>query len=234
MAVQPTTDIVTRENTDLKALQQLSFEQTKVANPETLQEYINIAKMLAQSGFYPDAKTAQQAVALMILGRHFGLSAVQSMTAIHIVKGKPMLHYSAILAKVREHPHYDYEIVEHTADVCSIQFYHKDKPCGKSTFTKADATKQGTQNMDKHGKTMLLARAASNGVKWYCPDVLNGMPVYVQGEIEEDAHADAGISRRDLLKAELQAKVEPEAMIAEAHEVAADEDGVIQEALIEE
>jgi hypothetical protein len=205
------------ENAQLKQLQQVSFEETKVENPTTLQEYINLAKVMAGSGFYPDAKSAQQAVALMILGRHFGLSPVQSMTAIHVVKGKPMLHYSAILAKVRQHPHYDYRIVEHTDKLAKIAFTYKGEPCGESVFTAEDAKKQQTQNMDKHGKTMLLARAASNGVKWYCPDVLNGMPVYVHGEIPEDGeHADTGQTKQDLLKAELQAKQAEREPVVEA------------------
>lgn len=207
MAVSASTELA-RENVDLKALQQVSFESTSVANPSTLQEYINIAKVMAGSGFYPDAKSAQQAVALMILGSHFGLSPVQSLTAIHIVKGKPMLHYSAILAKVRQHPDYDYRIVEHTDKLAKIEFTHKGQPCGESTFTEADAKRAGTQNMEKHAKTMLLARAASNGVKWYCPDVLNGMPVYVQGEIPEPNEAvEAGMTRNDRLKAELESRV---------------------------
>lgn len=213
------------ENSQLKQLQQASFETTSVHNPQTLQEYANIAKSMAASGYFGEVKNAHQAMALMILGRHFNLSPVQSLTGIHIVKGKPMLHYAVILAKVREHPNYDYRIVEHDETKATIAFTYKGEPCGESTFTKADAQKAGTQNMDKHGKTMLLARAASNGVKWYCPDVLNGMPVYVQGEIPEDAdHQDAGQSRKDMLIAEIKAKniERDEAIVATAVEVAID------------
>lgn len=242
MSNSQTLEKVNAENADLKALQHVSFEQTNVENPTTLQEFINIAKVMASSGFYPDARTAQQAVALMILGRHFGLTAAQSLTAIHVVKGKPMLHYSAILAKVRQHPDYNYKIIEHTDQVARITFYHFGEECGESVFTLADAKKQGTQNIDKFPKTMLLARAASNGVKWYCPDVLNGMPVYVQGEIPEDAeHGDVGKDKRDVLKAELQARqaARGEAIEAEAKYLSNDppdehaETGAEQEALIQ-
>jgi hypothetical protein len=197
----------TQENKELKALQQRSFETTSVINPQSLQEYINIAKQMAGSGFWTEAKTAQQMVALMILGRHFGLSPVQSLTGIHVVKGKPSLHYSVMLAKVREHPDYDYEIVEETTKVAKIQFYRKGKACGLSVFTIEQATKAGTQNLDKMPEVMLIARATSRGIRKYAPDVLNGMPVYAQGEIEEDgAFTDAGGSKRDVLNAELQAK----------------------------
>lgn len=36
-------------------------------------------------------------------------------------------------------------------------------------------------------RNMLLARSMSNGVKWYVPEVLGGLPVYVEGELD---HAD--------------------------------------------
>lgn len=218
-------ETVQAENAQLKQLQQLSFESTSVSNPQTLQEYANIAKSMAASGYFGEVKNAHQAVALMILGRHFDLSPVQSLTGIHIVKGKPMLHYSVILAKVRQHPLYDYRIVKHDDKIATIAFTYKGEPCGESSFTIEDARKAGTQNMEKHGKTMLLARAASNGVKWYCPDVLNGMPIYVQGEIPEDAdYQDTGKSRKDVLLAELQAKNvdREEAIVATAVDVASE------------
>ena len=211
MSTPSSLEKVSAENVDLKALQQVSFEQTSVENPTTLQEYINLAKVMAGSGFYPDARTAQQAVALMILGRHFGLTAAQSLTAIHVVKGKPMLHYSAILAKVQEHPLFDYEIIEDSptrAEIAWFVYKRGDwKEVGRSVFTLADAKRQDTQNLTKFPDTMLIARATSNGAKRYVPQVLNGMPAYVHGEMPDDAeHGDAGKSKRDVLKAELQAR----------------------------
>jgi hypothetical protein len=46
-----------------------------------------------------------------------------------------------------------------------------------------DAKKAGTKNLDKFPKNMLFARAISNGVKWYTPDVFSG-PVYVPEEMQ--------------------------------------------------
>jgi len=156
-----------------KQAEKSSIANTPILCPTSLEHIINLAKVMAASGFYPDAAQAPKAAALMIMGQQFGLTPAQSLTGIHIVKGKPMLHYSVILAKVRQHPDYDYRITEHTDKICSIEFSRHGEPCGNSTFTDADAKRAGTQNMDKHGKTMLLARAASNGVKWYCPDAVS-------------------------------------------------------------
>jgi hypothetical protein len=209
MSVSESQSIAVRENEDLKKLQQLSFESTSVHNPTTLQEYINIAKMMASSGYYGDIKTAAQAVAVMILGRHFGLSPVQALTGIHIVKGKPMLHYSVILSKIREHPNYDYKVVERSATKAVLRiFNHATDSHDDSVFTLDMAKKRGTQNMDKMPEIMLLARATSEGARTYCPDVLMGMPVYVHGEMPDDSeHAETRLSSKDRLKAELQAKM---------------------------
>ena len=184
-------------------------QTSAVDMPKNVAEVFAIAKVMAASGFYPDMTTAAKAATVMMLGIQFGIPPVQSLTAIHIVKGKPMLHYSAILSKVRQHPHYDYEIVESTATKAVVEFYRikegKMQPCGKSEFTVADAKRQGTQNMDRFPDTMLLARAVSNGVKRYCPDVLNGMPVYTPGEIEpEETYTDSPSKAKSLM-AELSA-----------------------------
>ena len=46
-----------------------------------------------------------------------------------------------------------------------------------------DAKKAGTKNIDRFPKNMLFARAMSNGVKWYTPDIYES-PVYVPEEME--------------------------------------------------
>lgn len=164
-----------------KLLQETSI----VGVPSSLAGAIEIAKVMGASGLYPDYGTAQKAAGAIVIGAQYGLSPAQSLGAIHIVKGKPMLHYSLILAKVREHPDYDYKIIESSDERATVEFLRHDSIAGVETFTLAQAKKQGTQNLDKFPDTMLLARAVSKGVKKFCPDVLNGMPTYVQGEIDE-------------------------------------------------
>jgi hypothetical protein len=48
-----------------------------------------VAKALAMSGMFKDARQAEQAFAKILLGRDLGLSPTQAMTGIHIVEGKP-------------------------------------------------------------------------------------------------------------------------------------------------
>jgi hypothetical protein len=63
---------------------------------------------------------------------------------------------------------------------------------GISTFSIDDAKKAGTKNIDRFPKNMLFARALSNGVKFYTPDVFS-QSVYVpeeMGHITEDTTAE--------------------------------------------
>lgn len=198
-------------------LERRGYEATSATEmPRNLQEVINIAKIMAASGFYPDAKGPQQAAAIMLLGLQFGIPPAQALSSVHIVKGKPSLHYSAQLSKVRQHPDYDYRIEMDTNERCEIVFLRKMKDGkwgeeGRSVFTLADAKRQETQNMGKFPDTMLLARAVSKGIRRFCPDVLNGMPAYSHEEIaggvaDEDAFvALPGQSKAKALVAELTA-----------------------------
>jgi len=94
---------------------------------------------------------------------------------------------------------YDYLVKKHDATACSIDFIQAGKVIGNSTFTIDDAKKAGTQNLDKFPRNMLFARAMSNGVKWFCPDVFT-MPVYTPEEMgdtsitEDIDHTEVAVS----------------------------------------
>jgi hypothetical protein len=187
------------------------IEGTDISAPITGSEMAvlyRLADGLSQSGFFRDARQAQQAFAKLIFGRDLGLSATQSMTDIHIVEGKPELSANLQAAKVRASARYDYRILEHDETVCSIEFGPAPAPAkdgvgnwlpwpqafGVSKFTVEDAkrafltkpTKSGAPSMYvKYPRNMLFARAISNGVAWFCPDVMNGIRVYAEGEVRE-------------------------------------------------
>jgi hypothetical protein len=87
-------------------------------------------------------------------------------------------------ARVKGFGKYDYKVIEHNDKVCSIEYFQGKESIGVSTFTIEDARKAGTKNLDKFPKNMLFARAMSNGVKWFTPDIYE-MPVYVPQEMAQ-------------------------------------------------
>jgi hypothetical protein len=159
----------------------------------TTTEIMSIGKAFAESGMFPDVKTAAQAVVKIQCGQELGIGPFAAMSGIHIIQGKPTIGAGVMASCVKGSGKYDYRVVESTEAICSIDFYQGKEKIGNSTFTIADAKKAGTKNLDKFPKNMLFARAMSNGVKWYTPDVFSG-PVYVPEEmtapITEDAQAE--------------------------------------------
>ena len=149
----------------------------------SLTEIMSIGKAFAESGMFPDIKTAAQAVVKIQAGAEMGIPPFAAMSGIHIIQGKPTVGAGLMAANVKGSGKYDYRVIESTEKVCSIDFYQGKEKIGNSTFTEADAKKAGTKNLDKFPKNMLFARAISNGVKWYTPDVFAG-PVYVPEELE--------------------------------------------------
>jgi hypothetical protein len=94
-------------------------------------------------------------------------------------------------SRVKASGKYNYKVTEMTDKVCTIDFLEGGQSIGTSSFTIEDAKKAGTKNLDKFPRNMLFARAMSNGVRWFCPDIYEG-PVYVPEEMEsitEDVQA---------------------------------------------
>lgn len=147
------------------------------------QEMLDMAKIFSESGMFPDMKSMGMAFVKIQAGKEIGISPFAAMSGIHIIQGKATIGAGLMAGCVKGSLKYDYKVKVMNDIECSIDFLTKDgKLLGNSTFTKADATKAGTKNMDKHPKNMLFSRAMSNGTKWYCPDVFT-MPVYTPEEM---------------------------------------------------
>lgn len=146
-------------------------------------EIMSIGKAFAESGMFADIKSVAQAVVKIQAGQEIGIPPFAAMSGIHIIQGKPTIGAGLMASRVKGSGKYDYEVLEQSEKICSIDFYQGKKKLGNSTFTIEDAKKAGTKNLDKFPKNMLFARAMSNGVKWFCPDVF-ASPVYTPEEME--------------------------------------------------
>ena len=155
-----------------------------------LDTLFRLAKALAMSGLFKDAKDASQALAKILVARDLGLSPTEGLMGIHIVEGKPELSANLQASFVKRAPGYDYRIVEHTDEVCEISYTHEGKEIGRSRFSMDDARRAGLANRGpwkSYPRNMLFARAMSNGVAFHCPGVTGGMRVYHEGEIDSTA-----------------------------------------------
>jgi hypothetical protein len=157
--------------------------QVSIVQQLPISELMNLAKAFAESGMFADTKSAAQAIVKIQAGQEIGIPPFASMTGIHIIQGKPTIGAGLIASRLKGSGKYDYRVVEASEKVCSIDFFQGNTKIGNSTFTIEDARKALTKNIDKFPKNMLFARAISNGVKWYCPDIFSG-PVYVPEEMQ--------------------------------------------------
>lgn len=164
-----------------------------------LDDLWRVAELLAKSGIYKDARQAGQAFAKVMYGRDLGLSPTEAMSSIHLIEGKPELSSHFHGARIKESPKYDYRVKKLTNDACVLHFYEilEDGTMeflGESEYTTADADLAGLRkpkgeaqkesNHVKYPRNMLFARAMTNGIEWYCPDVTGGLRTYALGELE--------------------------------------------------
>lgn len=162
------------------------------------------AEAFVKSGLFSDTSSVFQAIVKIQAGQEIGIPPFQAMKGISIIRGNIVIGAGLMASKVRESQRYDYEIEKLENDICIINFTKNGKSLGKSSFSIEDARKAGTgaqaikegyaKNIDKYPRNFLFARAMSNGVKWYCPDVFL-TPVYV----EEEADEIKGESSKDIL-----------------------------------
>lgn len=141
-----------------------------------------MAKQFSESGMFADAKQMGQAFVKIQAGQEIGIPPFAAMSGIHIIQGKPTIGAGLIASAVKGSGKYDYKVIEMSDKNCSIDFYQGKEKIGNSSFSIEDAKKALTKNIDKFPKNMLFARAISNGVKWFAPDVFSG-PVYTPEEM---------------------------------------------------
>ena len=156
----------------------------------TATEAMSLGKAFYESKLFKDVQSAQQAVVKIMAGAEIGIPPFASMSGIHIIQGKPTIGAGLMASTIKGSGKYDYRVVESSDTVCSIDFYQGKEKIGNSTFTIEEAKRAGTQNLQKFPKNMLFARAISNGVKWFTPDIFSG-PVYTPEEMEAVVTQDA-------------------------------------------
>ena len=162
--------------------------------PDELDTMQRTASLLVASGYFTgrneDRNTAIAQLATKILaGRELGYAPYTAVQGIHIIQGKPQISANLMAAAVKAHPRYDYRVLRMADTEVVIRFFENGQAIGDSSFSSEDAKRAGTQNIQKFPRNMLFARALSNGVRWFCPDVFYGNAVYVEGELGE---AEAG------------------------------------------
>jgi len=154
----------------------------------TIADTREVASAMHKSGYFPDLKSAEQALVKITAGREFGVGPWASVSQIHIVQGKPTLGANLLAALVKRSGRYNYTVTRMDDEACEIQVTDANEPCGPPVgYTMADAKKADLAGKDiwkKYPQDMLFARAITRAVRRYCPDVTAGIPAYTVEELE--------------------------------------------------
>jgi len=190
----------------------------------TYDEVERAAKAMAASGFFTDTKQASQAIVKILAARELGLGPFAGMNGVNIIQGRPAFSANIMAACVKKSGRYNYRVTEMTDKNCTIEFMEymagKWNTSGVSSFTIEDAKKAGTKNLDKFPRNMLFARAMSNGVRWYCPDVMSGSVAYTPEELGADVDEDGNVVRTEVVEAEVvEIESEPESFAHDVDEI---------------
>jgi hypothetical protein len=192
----------------------MSNELVLKTNTYSLQEIQIIGQAMVKSGFFADIKEEAQALVKILAGKEMGFDPFTSINGVHIIQNKPVIAANLMAAAVKRAGKYNY-IVRTLNDVeAEVEFFEKLngrlESIGRSKFTIEEAAKAGLTNRDnwrKYPRNMLFARAISNGIKWYCPDALNGTTVYTPDEMGAPEDVDGNIIKDVTPKEEVKKEV---------------------------
>ena len=200
----------------------------------SLDDLARLSDVLAQSGYFKDARGAAQAAVKVLYGAEIGIGPVQAMMNVHVIEGKPAPGAGLVAALIKRSGKYTYRVLRHEADGCEIEFYEKlgseFVSLGTSSFDEADAKRAGLMGRGPwkaYPKAMMFARAVTQGARTFCPDVFGGAvydPEELGGETEPQGRRPAAFPGESVYAPGVQeADVEEVEEIAEA--VAVEEHG---------
>ena len=150
-------------------------------NPRTIDEAVAIAKAFVKTPFAGrDGMTAESAFILIARCAELGLSAVQGLCSIHIIKGKPVLSADLMVGLVKSKACCAwFMVVESTNEQAVYETQRVGEPEPTSMmFTIKDAKRAGllgNPNWTKYPAAMLRARASSALARAVYPDVVGGL-----------------------------------------------------------
>lgn len=163
----------------------MSDKEIMILSSKALEDIQPVCDVFVKSGIFEDVKDVAQAIVKVMAGSEIGLSPLESMMNLYIVKNRVSASSKVISSLIKKSGKYDYTVEKLDNQECVILFTKEGKELGRSSFTIKDAALAGIVNKDNwknYPRNMLFARAISNGARWYCPDVYCG---YATEELDE-------------------------------------------------
>jgi hypothetical protein len=168
--------------------------------PQSTRDALELCRTLVASRFLPESiRTPEAAFAILATGRELGLTAMQSMRSIHIIKGKPTLSADLIVGLCKRAPSCEFfQLVESSGKVARYETKRVGEKPTVLEYTIEEAKQAGllsNDNWRKYPAAMLRARCASALARAVYPDVAMGLydpdELGASVEVEESIPANA-------------------------------------------
>jgi len=164
-------------------------DQSRAFEPNGIDEAYRMAKLLVASRLLPEGcSTPEAAFAIIATGRELGMTAMQSLRSIHIIKGKPTLSADLVCALVKRHRDVCsyFQLVESTSERATYKAQRVGEPEPTTmSFTLDDAKRAqllGNPSWAKFPAAMLRARCITALARAVFPDLVLG--IYDPEELE--------------------------------------------------
>lgn len=207
---------MTKEESQELATAPEAEKQSTHLSLKHMQVYSQIFK---KSGYFKGVVDEWQGIVKIMAGQELGLTPFTSMKGINIIDGKPELSAGLMGTLIKRSGKYDYRVSDWSTKGCTITILQDGKEVGSATFDEDDAQAAKLLNKDNwrnHPKAMYFARALAYAARTYCPDVLGGGSVYVEGEISGDSVEAEVVETKTETKSETKIEPTPDPVIEEA------------------
>ena len=167
---------------------------TALLEPANMSELQQLGTLMAQSGFFADARQAAQACVKILAGREMGFPPIASMVGISIIEGKPAAGAN-LLAAAMKRAGYTWRVLQRDTKGCKLIVSFKGQEVGPSEFTEDDARRAGLlekRNWKQYPRSMYFARSISDAARTYAPEALAGLPAYTAEELGAEETTEDG------------------------------------------
>jgi hypothetical protein len=160
----------------------------------SVNDLARLANAIAGSGYYEDAKSPQRVAVKMLYALSMGFDPIVGLSGVDIIDGNPTPNAHFWTAAIERDPFYDYRVLEHSSERCTVEFLRRGEDGswetrGRVTWTLEDAKTAGLIGKDNwrhYPRSMLFARAMTEGGRAYCPGLFGGVRAYTPEEIWPD------------------------------------------------
>ncbi|TXH12036.1 MAG: hypothetical protein E6R03_13625 [Hyphomicrobiaceae bacterium] len=175
----------------------------------SMQEQIDYCKFMSDADLLPAAfrKKPGNIMLAMEMGKIWGLSAIQTITQVHVIDGKPTASANLMSGLVVAAGH-KFEVVEKSDQVAHTRITRKDGAVFEARWDMARAKTAdlaGRGNWKKYPQAMLIARATSEVCREACADVLCGL-IYTPEELGAAVNEDGDVVEGEIVEETKQRK----------------------------